>query len=173
MARAAAPSPLLDRRLLTSGVLTGIGVAAFVDDVVFHQILHWHHFYDRSVMRVGLVADGLFHAFGWFAVVAGLFLLADVRRRGGPGAWRWWPAVLVGAGAFQLTDGILLHKVLRVHQVRYETLPVETPGGGPYEPIANLLLYDAAWVAAGVIPLLLGAWAWRRASRREGERAPA
>ena len=92
------PAPDLHRRLLLSGILFGVGVAAFVDEVVLHQLLHWHHFYDLSTAAVGLVSDGLFHAFGWFAAVAGLFLFADVRRRGGPGVGRWWPAVLIGAG---------------------------------------------------------------------------
>ncbi len=165
MTGTAAASRTLDRRLLTAGVLLGIGVAAFVDEAVFHQILHWHHFYDRSTTRVGLVGDGIFHAFGWFATVAGAFLLADVRRRGGDVARRAWPAVLVGAGSFQLLDGILLHKVLRVHQVRYQVVPVEGPGQGPYAPVENLLAYDLAWLASGVLPLVVGLVAWRLTAR--------
>src|SRR4051794_38186472 len=35
-------------RSLWSGVLVGLGVAGFVDETVFHQLLHWHHFYDRG-----------------------------------------------------------------------------------------------------------------------------
>src|SRR4051812_24622206 len=49
------------RRSILSGVLVGIGVAGFVDEAVFHQILHWHHFYDRSTPAWGLVSDGIFH----------------------------------------------------------------------------------------------------------------
>ncbi|MFK5583593.1 MULTISPECIES: DUF2243 domain-containing protein [unclassified Serinicoccus] len=163
----------LDRRLLTSGVLFGIGVAAFVDEVVFHQLLHWHHFYDLSTTRVGLVSDGVLHAFGWFATVAGLFLLADVRRRRGPGIPRWWPAVLVGAGGFQLFDGILVHKVLRVHQVRYEVVPAGVAGPGPHQPVDDLLVYDVAWLASGALPLVVGLVAWRLATRKsDARRAP-
>src|SRR2546423_12775832 len=73
------------RRNLLSGLLLGVGIAAFVDEAVFHQLLHWHHFYDRSTPAAGLVSDGLFYAFGWFATVAALFLLADLRRRRGGG----------------------------------------------------------------------------------------
>jgi len=69
-------------RIYLSGVLAGVGIAAFIDETVFHQILHWHHFYDKSSPDLGLVSDGLFHAFGWFAVVAGLVLMADLFRRG-------------------------------------------------------------------------------------------
>jgi hypothetical protein len=59
------------------------------DETVFHQLLHWHHFYDKSTLAVGLVSDGLFHAGGFIAMVAGLFLLADAHRRGGFVPKRW------------------------------------------------------------------------------------
>lgn len=52
-------------RSMSSGALVGVGVSAFVDETVFHQLLHWHHFYDKSTPDVGLVSDGLFHAFGY------------------------------------------------------------------------------------------------------------
>ena len=63
-----------------AGVLLGLGAVAFFDEAVFHQLLHWHHFYDLSTSDVGLVSDGLFHAFSWFATVAGLFLAGRLRR---------------------------------------------------------------------------------------------
>ncbi len=69
-------------RSLLAGVLMGIGVAGFIDETVFHQLLHWHHFYDKSTPSWGLVSDGLFHAASWFCMIAGLFVFADLRRRG-------------------------------------------------------------------------------------------
>ncbi len=57
------------KRTIWSGMLTGIGLAAFLDETVFHQLLHWHHFYDKSTLAVGLVSDGLFHAGGFIAIV--------------------------------------------------------------------------------------------------------
>ncbi|WP_150307810.1 DUF2243 domain-containing protein [Planctomonas psychrotolerans] len=136
-----APTPARNRRNVLSGVLFGIGVAAFIDEVVFHQLLHWHHFYDRSTTAAGLVSDGILHAFGWFATVAGLFLLADLARRRLVRWDRWTGAVLVGAGAFQLYDGIVHHKLLELHQVRYGV---------------DLLPYDLAWQGAGLAVLLGG-----------------
>src|SRR3954467_5289474 len=94
-----------------AGVLIGVGVAGFVDETVFHQLLHWHHFYDRSTPAAGLVSDGVFHAFSWFATVAGLVLLVAARRAAPIAASRWWGALLVGAGAFQLYDGTVQHKL--------------------------------------------------------------
>ncbi|MFI7581841.1 DUF2243 domain-containing protein [Kocuria kalidii] len=138
-----------DRRTLLAGALLGAGVAASVVDLaVFHLLLHWHHFYDLSTTGVALFSDGLFHAFGWFVTVGSLFLLADVRRRG-PVSWgRWSGALLVGLGAFQLFDGVVLHKVLRIHQVRYDV---------------DLLVYDAAWIGTAVLALAVGLVLLRRA----------
>ena len=48
------------RRSIWSGVLAGVGLVAFIDETVFHQLLHWHHFYDKSTLAIGLVSDGCF-----------------------------------------------------------------------------------------------------------------
>ena len=130
-----------------SGVLAGVGLAAFLDETVFHQLLHWHHFYDGGTPAAGLVSDGLFHAFGFVAVVSGLFLLADLQRRRALAATPWWAGLLVGLGAFQLYDGTVQHKLLRLHQIRYgvEVLP-----------------YDLVWNALAVIALGAGVLLLRR-----------
>ena len=107
------------RENVLSGALLGFGIAAFVDETVFHQLLHWHHFYDRSTPAVGLVSDGIFHAAGFFATVASLFLLASLRRRRAFGARTWWGGLLTAAGAFQLYDGTVQHKLLGLHEIRY------------------------------------------------------
>jgi uncharacterized membrane protein len=129
------------RRLLVSGLLLGAGAMGAIDEIVFHQLLHWHHFYDRASGAVGLVSDGILHAATWSATVAGLALLADLRRRRAFAPVRWWGAVLLGAGGFQLWDGVVDHKVLRVHQIRYG---VDLPG------------YDAAWIAGGMLLVAAG-----------------
>ncbi|WP_432482202.1 DUF2243 domain-containing protein [Kineococcus esterisolvens] len=130
----------------------GVGLAAFVDEVVFHQLLHWHHFYDRSTLEVGLVSDGLLHAGGWIATVAGLFLFADLQRRRATSRARVVGGVLLGWGAFQVYDGVVHHKVLDLHQIRYGV---------------ELLPYDLAWNGAGLLGVLAGAAVLARARRRE------
>jgi uncharacterized membrane protein len=87
-----------------SGVLLGLGLVAFIDETVFHQILHWHHFYDLSTTEVGLVSDGIFHAFSWFATVAGLFMVAQLRRVQAFHGRRFLGGLLAGSGFFQLYD---------------------------------------------------------------------
>lgn len=128
-------------RNLWSGLLFGIGVIAFIDEVVFHQLLHWHHFYDRSTTSIGLVSDGLFHAFSFFATIGSSFMLADLRRRDVFSLWRWIGGILLGAGAFQLYDGIIQHKLMRLHQIRYNV---------------DIAPYDWAWNLSALALLIAG-----------------
>lgn len=88
-----------------------------------------------------MLADGLFHAFGWFITVWGLFLLADIRRRGGVNWKRWVGAVVLGAGSFQLLDGVLNHKILGIHQIRYGV---------------DLLMYDVVWIGSALVLMVVG-----------------
>jgi uncharacterized membrane protein len=133
---------------LLSGAFFGLGLAAFVDETVFHQLLHWHHFYDKSTPAAGLVSDGLFHAFGFFCAVGALFLLADLRRRHAFERRRWWGGLLAGAGAFQLYDGTVQHKLLHLHQIRYHV---------------DLVPYDWTWNVIAVLLLAAAAGLlWRR-----------
>ena len=132
-------------RTVTSGVLLGVGIATFVDETIFHQLLHWHHFYDKSTSSAGLVSDGVLHGISWFATVAALFMLADLRRRGEWAPRRWWGAVLTGAGAFQLYDGTVQHKLMKLHQIRYGV------DIAPYDWVWNIVA--VALLAAGLVLL--------------------
>ncbi len=125
---------------------------AAVDEVVFHQLLGWHHFYDRSTPAVGLLSDGLLQTAYLVLLVAGGFLFADLRRRRAVFGPSVWAGLLLGAGVFQLFDQVMDHKVLRVHQVRYE--------------VADLLPYDLAWTGSAVALLAAGAVMSGRAARR-------
>ena len=129
-------------RNLWSGILFGLGLIAFLDETLFHQILGWHHFYDKSTTDIGLLSDGFFHAFSWFATVGSLFMVADLRRRQAFWLKRWVGGVLLGAGAFNLYDGIVQHKLMRIHQIRYDT--------------DNLFLYDLVWNSLAAIILIAG-----------------
>lgn len=107
----------------------------------------------RGTPDVALLSDGLLHAAELVAVVAGFFLLLDQRRRGVLVVRAAWAGALLGAGAFQLFDALVDHKVLRVHQVRYGV---------------DLLPYDVAWTASAVVLLVAGAVLWPRARRAAG-----
>lgn len=137
-----APARLAGRSIL-AGTLMGIGVAGFIDETVFHQLLHWHHFYDKGSATAALVSDGFFHAGSWVCIVVGLFLFADLQRRSATVPRRVWAGGLLGWGGFQVYDGLFQHKVLHLHQIRYHV---------------DLLPYDLVWNIAGGVGLLIGAW---------------
>ncbi|MGN6598700.1 MAG: DUF2243 domain-containing protein, partial [Actinomycetes bacterium] len=126
---------------------------AGLDEIVFHQLLAWHHFYDRSTPAIALLSDGLLHTGELVVLVAGFFLLADLRRRRALATRVAWAGFVLGLAAFQLWDGLVDHKLLRVHQVRYGV---------------DRLPYDLAWNGVGVLLLALGlALAlWRRPPTR-------
>ena len=142
------------RRNLWSGILFGLGFVAFLDETLFHQLLHWHKFYDKSTLAVGLVSDGLFHAFSWFATVGGLYLVADLRRRNALWHKMWWGGKLLGGGVFQLYDGTIQHKIMRIHQIRYDV---------------NILPYDLVWNISAAIMILVGIGLIMNAKRNQRE----
>lgn len=138
-----------------SGILFGLGMVAFFDETVFHQLLHWHHFYDKSTTSIGLISDGLFHAFSWFATVVSLFMVADLRRQNAWDKKRWFGAELLGAGTFQLYDGIIQHKLMRLHQIRYNV---------------EIFYYDFIWNSIAVIMILIGVYILWKGSKTSEQR---
>lgn len=136
---------------MAAAAMVGVGIMAAIDEIVFHQLLAWHHFYDRSTSQIGLLTDGLLHAVELILIVAGFFMIADLRSRQEFAARSAGAGFFLGAGGFQLFDGIVNHKVLRLHQVRYD--------------VDSLLPYDIAWVSVGALLLLIGAVLAFRAAR--------
>ncbi len=137
---------------MRAGALIGVGIMAAVDEIIFHQLLAWHHFYDRSTPTIGLLTDGLLHAAELIAIVAGFFLLLDLRRSHSLATLRAWAGFFLGMGGFQLFDGVVDHKVLRLHQIRY---------------VPNVLPYDIAWNLAALGLLLIGLLLTKRARNQE------
>lgn len=121
------------------GVLVGLGAGGILDGIVLFQLLHWHHVYDRSSLSAGLVADGLFYLGAAAALTVGLVLLW--RRRVPALDRRFAGAALASAGALNLVDGAIVHKLLRWHQVREHVH--ETP-------------YDVGYVAAAAVLAAVG-----------------
>lgn len=148
--------PLLGRSLASAAVV-GVGLMAAIDEIVFHQLLAWHHFYDLSTPAVGLFSDGLLHAAEVIALVAGFFLLADLARHRRLHDRAAWAGLLIGMGGFQLFDGLIIHKVLRIHQIRYGV---------------DLLPYDLAWNGAALLLLAAGTALALRARRPTPGRTP-
>ena len=148
------------------GILLGIGLGGFVDGIVFHQILQWHHMLSSegshpkttvSGLEDNTLADGLFHAFTWMVVVIGLWILW--RRTSG---WRWaangraligW--MLVGLGGFNVVEGLVDHQILGLHHVR--------------ENAGHQTAYDLGFLALGAL-LCVGGWLLTRSEARRDPR---
>ena len=70
------------------GTILGIGLGGFVDGILLHQVLQWHHMLSSSDtanvdigyypvttvhgLQMNTLWDGLFHTFTWLAVLVGL-----------------------------------------------------------------------------------------------------
>jgi len=134
-------NPVDARSSLIATIFCGVGLMAAIDEIVFHQLLAWHHFYDRSTLAIALLSDGLLHAAELLMLAAGVYLFVRLSRERTISRRHAWAGLLFGAGGFQLFDGIVDHKLLRLHQVRY---------------VDELWLYDLAWNGFGVVLLVIG-----------------
>lgn len=135
-------------------LVMGLGLGGFVDGIVMHQILQWHHMLtgtgDHSPDTVpgkeaNVLADGLFHIGTWVLVVLAtiLTLRAWQRRELAP---RWSPylgSLLVGWGIFNLVEGLINHQLLGIHHVRDDL-------GGP-------LIWDIGFLVSGLLLIAVGA----------------
>jgi uncharacterized membrane protein len=141
--------------VLGPGLLLGAGLGGFVDGILLHQILRWHHLLTArpgADLTANLVADGLFHAATWFAVLGGLIWLWQRAQRR-PRPWPWTALVgplLAGWGLFNLTEGLVNHHLLDLHHVRSGT---------------HQTWYDIGFLALGALLTLVGAAAHRRGRR--------
>jgi uncharacterized membrane protein len=133
------------------GVLLGVGLGAFVDGIVLHQLLRWHHLLSSRLgasLTANLIADGVFHAGAWLAVLVGvLWLWRRSRQTHVNGQWTALIAAMVaGWGSFNVVEGLVDHYLLNLHHVR---------------PGPNQATYDLAFLIFGVL-LAVGGLAWYR-----------
>lgn len=154
--------------LALPGIILGIGLGGFVDGILLHQLLQWHHmltstdtdnigvdYYPADTvhgLEINTVWDGLFHTFTWLAVLIGLGLLYSrvTHSRGRVWASRvLWGWILVGWGVFNLVEGIVDHHILGIHHVR----------SGEYQT-----WWDIAFLVFGAL-LVIGGWLFQRSGK--------
>lgn len=147
--------------LIAAGVLIGAGLGGFVDGIVFHQILQFHNMLSARIppddlvgAKINMFWDGLFHAAVWLMTVVGLALLWRVgARRDVPWSGATFlGSLVVGWGLFNFIEGIIDHQILGIHHV--------------VEFAADKLPYDLAFIASGVVFLLVG---WMLIRRGEND----
>jgi uncharacterized membrane protein len=147
------------RRFNAGGVLLGIGFGGFVDGIVLHQLLQWHHMLTSADhpattvagLETNTVGDGLFHLFTWTAAIVGVLIVTSAMRAGYRGSAREQLGLFaVGWGAFNLVEGIVNHHVLTIHHVRDDV-------GAPLGWDLGFLAFGAVLVITGLVLRVLPA----------------
>jgi uncharacterized membrane protein len=143
-----------------AAVLLGIGLGGFIDGIVLHQVLQWHHLVSTPIppdtvpnLEHNTFWDGVFHLGTWAVTVAGVFVLAssDGARSDPGGARRVVGGMLAGWGGFNLVEGLVDHHILGLHHVR---------------PGPDQLVYDLGFLLIGAVLLAAGVTLVRSATSR-------
>jgi uncharacterized membrane protein len=141
------------------GLLYGLGLGGFVDGIVLHQLLQWHHMVSDvgdhpmttlSGLEANTVADGFFHVATWILVLAGsVTTLVQWRQGRLAPSWSFHVgSLLLGWGIFNLVEGVVNHHLLGLHHVRDDL-------GGP-------LSWDLGFLAFGLVLVIIGRLLQRR-----------
>lgn len=138
----------------------GLGFGGFVDGIVLHEILQWHHMVSGTEptdtvagLQLNVVADGFFHVATWLLVMAGTTLTV-VSWRQGRFAPNWsfhLGLLLLGWGVFNVVEGVIDHQLLNVHHVRDDL-------GAP-------LSWDIGFLMVGALQTGAGWLLYRRGAR--------
>ena len=138
----------------TAGLLYGLGFGGFVDGIVLHQILQWHHMVSDvkgfptdtvAGLDANTLADGFFHVATWLFVLAGSIAAVKAWREGRTApSWSFhFGLILTGWGIFNLVEGIVDHQILGVHHVR--------------DDLGSPLSWDIGFLVFGAV-LVIGGW---------------
>lgn len=150
------------------GVLLGVGLGGFVDGILLHQVLQWHHMLSSSDtanidigshpvttvagLEMNTLWDGFFHTATWLAVVVGLGILYSRITVSRGRIWTsgvLWGWMLLGWGGFNVVEGLMNHHVLGIHHVI----------SGEFQSLADILFL----VFGGL--LILGGWLLQRSGQ--------
>jgi uncharacterized membrane protein len=153
-ARASSHGATMRRSPMAPAFVLGLGLGGFIDGIVLHQILQWHHMLTGesggepmttvSGLEANTMVDGFFHLATWLLVMAATVLIIRAWQRGELAPpWRAHLGMLLaGWGAFNLVEGLIDHQLLGIHHVRDDL-------GAP-------LAWDLAFLAFGVVLVAVG-----------------
>jgi uncharacterized membrane protein len=155
------------RSVFWTGIVLGIGIMAFLDETLLHQLLQWHTFYWNTDQHGRILSDGLFHAFSTLLLLWGAFRLWRGRA-----PWNSFSrnalvaAILIGAGGFNLYDGIVQHAIFHFHLVNELVCSSPASRGDTVLGICrNDLPYEVVFDLIALVVLSSGIVWWRRVNR--------
>jgi uncharacterized membrane protein len=152
-----------ERRSVTGpGILLGLGLGGFVDGIVLHQLLQWHHMISStergdvntvSGLKANTLADGLFHAGTLVMTAFGMWWLwSNVSRRRISLDRQFLGWLLLGWGIFNVVDEVVFHALFDLHHIREGD---------------NEFAYDMAFSGLGLALVVTG-WLLSRSRPQEG-----
>lgn len=139
----------------------GVGLGGFLDGIVLHQVLQWHHMLTATEsyppdtvagLEANTIADGLFHAATWIFVLVGTTLAIKAWQDGRLAPpWSFHIGLLMlGWGVFNVVEGLMNRQLLRIHHVRDDVV----------EPLpwdAGFLVFGIALIGVGWALVRVGA----------------
>lgn len=137
--------PIDVKSFKVAGFLLGFGLGGFIDAIVLHMLLQWHHLVSSRVpmntlagLQRNVVWDGVLSAAMWLVTVTGLGVLwRSVQQTPivplTTSAFVGW--ILIGWGGFQIFDSIFFHALLGLHHIRH---------------VPNFMVYDLGFFLIGI-----------------------
>jgi uncharacterized membrane protein len=119
--------------------LFGIGIIGMLDGIVFHQILQWHSVNMHTDRVHQIMSDGVFHLFVTLVIFISGIMLWKGNPQDKPSTF--WGSFFIGAGTFNLIEGIVNHHILQIHHVK---------------PGAYQFLFDISYDVLAVLLLITG-----------------
>lgn len=140
----------LSKALIVAGLLLGMGFAGFFDGIVLHQVLQWHHMLSSVQpttnipgLEVNTFWDGVFHIGAYGLTASGLMVLWRSRQylTRPKSSSALGGAILLGAGLFNVVEGLIDHHLLGIHHVK----------PGPHQ-----LAWDLGFLGIGAALAIIG-----------------
>lgn len=139
------------RGSILPGVLLGIGLGGFIDGIVLHQLLQWHHMVSSQAccppstlggLEENTLADGIFHAATFVITLVGSVVTVRAWRNGelAPSWQVHIGALLAGWGIFNALDTI--NHLLGFHHIRDDI-------GGPVGWDIGFFIFALALITLG------------------------
>lgn len=124
--------------MVLGAFLLGFGLGGFLDGIILHQILQWHHIISNLIpmntltgLQKNAVGDGIFSMGMWLVAVRGFGVLWQniQQKRSLISTQKLLGWIVAGWGGFNIFDSIVFHWLLRLHHIRQ---------------VPNFLVYDIA-----------------------------